>query len=557
MSSLKIINITIPEDKNLPEIMSSFSPEENYKMLKIGCDSLIEGRKTAIEFSQKEIYQKIKNETKCEIEKLELDILVERELSKKIGDKMSQIYDAQVEQMKKQNEKLESIIQGLREQIKIYESESGDLVQKEVDKMREKYDLILQEKDNQNKLNREAIENLKDSVIKFTNKSNSHKGSEGEKQFNEYASETFIDFKGFQIVDKHTQAGVGDFHLHFEEFDVLADAKNYKKSVPIDQREKIKKDLLKNEHIHFGWLVSLNTHIDKWDKSPIMYEWINTTQCMVYINNLSCFEDPKKILRIVWYTCKELYKMIEDVNVDTTELSALREKQFKMNDKIKNIRKNIRELNTNINISKNIIQNMDDQLREILESETSNIINSNFSLFDDWWEKNIELNNECTELSTDLWLRFRQDKKELIKEMDIKVEKFKQFIKTKTPSSSLIIKSKNANSAFEIKGIKLKEIHVNVEEKIDIEFVEEMEVKKKKKAKKNDQGYYFDEKIDNQILIDYQDIDKDIMLISEIYNIRPWQVVSVLVRHKVISKRDESRGYDKYKETDEYKSKLK
>ena len=551
--SLKIINITIPEERNLPDIISTFSPEENYKMLKIGCDCLIEGRKSALEFSQKDIYQKIKNETQDEFKKLELDILVEREMAKKIGDKMSQIYDAQVEQIKKQNEKLESIIQGLREQIKIYESESGDLVQKEVDKMREKCDIIIQEKENQNKLNREAIENLKDSVIKLTNKSTSHKGTEGEKKFNDYATETFMDFKGFQIVDKHTQAGEGDFHLHFEDFDILADAKNYKKSVPIDQREKIKKDLLKNEHIHFGWLVSLNTSIDKWDKSPIMYEWINTTQCMVYINNLSLFEDPKKILRIVWYTCKELYKMIEDVNVDTTELSALREKQFKMNDKIKNIRKNIRELNTNINISKNIIQNMDDQLREILESETNNIINSNFSLFDDWWDKNIELNNECTELSTDLWLRFRQDKKELIKEMDIKIDKFKQFIKTKVPNSSLVIKSKNANSAFEIKGIKLKEIVFHEDDKIEIEFVEEHFVKKKKSKT----FYYFNEKIDKQILLDYQDVDKDIMSISEDNKIRPWQVVSVLVRHKVISKRDESRGYDKYKETDEYKSKLK
>ena len=198
---------------------------------------------------------------------------------------------------------------------------------------------------------------------------------------------------------------------------------------------------------------------------------------------------------------------------------------------------------------------MDDQLREILESETSNIVTSNFSLFDDWWDKNIELNNECTELSTDLWLRFRQDKKELIKELDIKVEKFKQFIKTKIPSSSLVIKSKNANSAFEIKGINLKEIEVVVEEKIDdVEFVDDMDVKKKKKAKIN---CYFTSEIDNNILLDYQDVEKDIMSISEIHNIRPWQVVSVLVRHKVISKRDESRGYDKYKETDEYKSKIK
>jgi hypothetical protein len=122
-------------------------------------------------------------------------------------------------------------------------------------------------------------------------------------------------------------------------------------------------------------------------------------------------------------------------------------------------------------------------LRGILEAETNDIVASNISLFDDWWDKNIELNNDGVELSTDLWLMFRQDKKELIKEMDIKVEKFKQFIKTKMPSSSLIIKSKNANSAFEIKGIKLKEIDVVVEEKIDVEFVDDMDVKKKKKAK--------------------------------------------------------------------------
>ena len=78
---LKIINITLPEERNLPDIMSTFSPEENYIMLKIGCQCLEEGRKSVIGFSQKEIYQKIRNETKEDIEKLELDILVEREMS--------------------------------------------------------------------------------------------------------------------------------------------------------------------------------------------------------------------------------------------------------------------------------------------------------------------------------------------------------------------------------------------------------------------------------------------------------------------------------------------
>ena len=47
------------------------------------------------------------------------------------------------------------------------------------------------------------------------------------------------------------------------------------------------------------------------------------------------------------------------------------------------------------------------------------------------------------------------------------------------------------------------------------------------------------------------------MIISENFEVRPWQVVSVLMRYKIIDKRDNARGYDLYKETAEYKSKIK
>ena len=33
--SLKVINITVPFDSIMPDILSSFSPDENYMMLKI------------------------------------------------------------------------------------------------------------------------------------------------------------------------------------------------------------------------------------------------------------------------------------------------------------------------------------------------------------------------------------------------------------------------------------------------------------------------------------------------------------------------------------------
>ena len=469
--SLKIINITVPHDYALN--ITDFSPDENYLMLKIGSSCLLEGRKSVLGLEEKEIYQKIKDETKTEIMNLERDIILEKELTKKMEERMSKMYEGQIE-------KLEKHIEFLSQQIKEQSNIKKENVQIEVDKVKEKYDLLLQEKDKQ-------IDKMNDNYEKMliqSHKSTSHKGSDGEKIFSEYA-ETFMDFKGFEIIDKHTQGGEGDFHLHFDEFDVLVDAKNYKKKIPIDQREKIKKDLLKNEHLHFAWLVSLNTSIEKYEKSPIMYEWINTTQCIVYINNLSGFDDPKKILRIVWFTCKELYKLIEDVHFDETELTDLREKNYKLMDKIKGIRKTVREINTSMNATRNLIQVIDDELRGILETETNEIVSSNISLFDDWWEQTLEMDNEAKMLSsTDLWTNFKQENKLLVNQMNITSDKFRQYIKLKVTYKNIFLRNSSPHGAFDINGFKFKIKENNVkEEKIVLELNEEV-VKNKKVIKK-------------------------------------------------------------------------
>ena len=475
--SLKIINITIPSENVLPDIISSFSPEENYMMLKIGCETLSEGRKSVTNLSNAEIYKKIEDEFKTTIQNLNADIENERKTSLLMQEKMTRIYELQIEQL---NKKLDQSIA----QIEIYKQGNSTSLNEAINKVKEKYDIMYREKEKQ-------VERMTDNyekmlVLQQSTKSTSHKGSEGEKQFEDYAN-TFIDFKGFEIIDKHTQGGEGDFHMRFEEFDVLVDAKNYKKKVPVDQREKIKKDLQKNEHLHFGWLVSLNTSIDKYDKSPVMYEWINTKQCLVYINNLASFEDPKKILRIVWFTCKELYNMTKEENFDEEELNELKNERYKFMDKIRNIRKTIREINTSMNATRNLIQVMDDELRGMLETETNEIVMSNISLFDDWWEQNIEVSNEESIVaSTDLWTKFKQENKLSINEMNISGDKFKQYIKSKVPLSCIILRNKNANSAFDIKGIKMREnvkVENVIEDKIELELNEEM-LKKKKIIKK-------------------------------------------------------------------------
>jgi hypothetical protein len=456
----KNISVLVPIDEDIPEVIHSFSLKENLIMLKIGSECIIEAKKYITNLTQEEIYNKLKDESLESIKKLEMDVTLQKELTKQMKllekertdfeiQRTSDIYKDKENQLNVKIDKLQETILLLKEELNQYKNNKDVIIHQELTKEREKYDLIISEKNKQ-------LSRLNDSFEKITNKTNSTKGIDGEKTFSDFAS-TFRDFKGFEIIDKTKQSGEGDFHLKFEEFNVLADAKNYKKTIPSSEREKIKIDLIKNDHIHFAWLVSLNTNIDKYDKSPIMYEWINTHKCIIYINHLLQFENPSQILRIVWFTCKELFKMIKEDNTDMNELTSLREKQYKMTDKIKNIRKIIRELNTTIGQFKKQVDSVDYELKDLLETETTELIDSNYSIFDDWWEKIILITGNQSDiiLSTDLWYKFRQENKDIIKQFTITTDKFKQFIKSKLPMSSYNIRSNNG--AFDIKGIKLKE----------------------------------------------------------------------------------------------------
>lgn len=452
----KTIHIEIPLDCTLPDSLLTFSPEENAMIIQIGCDVLGAGRKAVMDLTHQEMHKKMKEETRQALEKMERELCIQKEMSLQIEKKTVHLFERQIEQIQKQWERSEELNQVLRVEIKQQEKEDESRIREAVEKAREKFDWVLAEKDKQLNKMQDIYERINENVLKLANKSTATKGVEGEKQFSELA-ETFVDFKGFELVDKHTQGGQGDFHMHFEEFDVLVDAKNYKKKIPVDQREKIKKDLTKNQHIPFAWLVSLNTSIEKWDKSPVMYEWINGNQCVVYVNHLCGFEDPKKILRMIWYTCKELYRWVENTQDEETEMVELRETKGKLMEKMKNVRKAIREINTSIQHTKNLVQSMDDEIRDLLETETKDLLESNFSLFEDWWILNLETTEMDTMLlSTDVWMKFRNDNKQAWKESDVTTEKFKRYIKSKMPSSNLVFKGKNPNSAFEIRGLRWK-----------------------------------------------------------------------------------------------------
>ena len=552
--SLRIINITIPADDVVPDIISTFTPEENLLMLKIGSNCLKEGRQAVAGLTQKEIYNKIKDESKSEIEKLELDLLVEKELKGRISEEMTRMYQKQLDDMKKQ-------IDTFKTQIKNYESENRDFVRIEVDKEREKYRIVLDEKDKQlNKMTDNYEKFLKQNEVKSSKKI----GDEGEDTF-VLLSDTFKDFPGYKLEKKAHQAHKGDIHLFFKDFNVLVDLKNYSGSVQKKELEKIEHDLSINNTMDFAWLISYDSNVSDWNRFPIMYKWIvteNGLKCVVIVNNLNANKNPIDVLRNVWSITYELHKMMNKTKVEDKDVQDMKERDYNVVQKIKTAQKRLSELRRTVMSMSQITKDIENDIIDALSLLSNEIVKNESEKNEkikEWWDLNIDCddNDDNKLTSTEIWTRFKKDNKEYVDENKLSIDDFKNYVKIFIDVDKYNEKSKKGS--IEFIGFKFKE-YLLVSQPIEVEINIPNVVQNKKKVvnrnTKNQQKLVIDEEVDKSIVDQYNTTDDDIMKISKAKNVMVWQIVSVLVNNKIINRRNDARGYEIYKETEEYKSKI-
>ena len=553
--SLRTINITIPADELVPDIINTFTPEENMLMLKIGSNCLKEGRQAVAGLTQKELYNKIKDETKDEIKKLETNLLVEKELKSRISEEMTKMYQKQLEQMNKQ-------IDTFKSQIKIYESENSEFVRTEVEKERDKYRIILDEKDKQlNRMTENYERFLKQNEVKSSKKI----GDEGEDAF-VLMSETFKDFPGYKLEKKAHQAHKGDIHLFFKDFNVLVDLKNYSGSVQKKELDKIEHDLSINNTMDFAWLISYDSNVSEWNRFPIMYKWIVTEiglKCVVIVNNLNANKSPVDVLRNVWSITNELQKMMSKTKLEEKDVQDMMERDYNVVQKIKMAQKRLSELRRTVLSMSQITKDIENDILDALSLLSNEIVKNESEKnvkIKEWWDLNIEIddNDENKLTSTEIWTRFKKDNKEYVDENKLLIDDFKNYVKIFIDVDKYNEKSKKG--LIEFIGFKFKEEHLLVTQPIEIEINIPNVIQKKKKVINktiNKQSkFVIDEEVDNSIVDQYITTDDDIIIISKAKNVMVWQIVSVLVNNKIINKRNDARGYEKYKETDEYKSKI-
>lgn len=290
---------------------------------------------------------------------------------------------------------------------------------------------ILCEKDKQNEHYKhmfDRFEGVFDKLNKYTEKKDVVSiGKQGELQFMELARTTFRDFDGFALEDVHKQGGSGDFHLQFKEFNVLVDSKLYSNKVNSTSREKIKRDLFKNEHIHFAWLVSLDTMIDKFDKAPFMFEWLSSQQCVCYVNSLLKNENPGELLRALYYSCKSIKSIMQNEEKELSELSELKKKQLQIKEIAQKMVKNNRERETIINQLRQNMDKNDEFIREMLNTETQTYVDDYVVKISQWIGAGGGVAPDTKISSTTLWAKFKKENAELAGKMDI--ETFKRIVR--------------------------------------------------------------------------------------------------------------------------------
>ena len=419
-SKTKSIILSIPINSDISKDIFSLTPEETYLVLSIGFEAVSQHKNRTPDVTVK-IDLELENEYKQKILILESQLQKLESLHKSPALELNKI----VSSMKEKDSELEHY-------------------KKLVDKVLQKTELVM---------SNQIIASQPIQVVEDSSKIK-------EKKFRALALQAFRDFPEFEIIDLHSFDGQGDFILKFRDFCILTDSKIYSNNVNCKAREKLKQELMVSDRCFFGWLVSMDTDIDRFDKSSFMFEWLSGNKCVTYINSLSNHEEPIELLRSIYFTCQTIYNITNVDATDITELHKLKENEQKIREISQKMMQNTIERDEILAKMKENFARNDDMIRQLLNKETNQIVDKRFARILDWWNFHIMNDEGHVMRSSNIWTMFKRDNPDLIGE--IQANEFKDMIYTFI-SEDRIVKPRNKFGALEIKNIRWKVDRGNAE----------------------------------------------------------------------------------------------
>lgn len=164
--------------------------------------------------------------------------------------------------------------------IKIIESKHTQALEG----LRESYEMSMKLKD-ESVEQREARISLRENEFErkqLRNANSSLKGQDGESSFNE-----IVELKTkWKLTDTSKISHNCDFSSNIHNTSVLFEVKKYGDTVGSSQTTKFLRDMKEHPEVHVGIFISNQSGIAN-KESPISIEWINNSQCAVYIQNFN------------------------------------------------------------------------------------------------------------------------------------------------------------------------------------------------------------------------------------------------------------------------------
>jgi hypothetical protein len=419
----KSVILNIPINADFSKEIFNFSPEEVLMVLNTGIEAVLQ---------HKNIIPNIPTEKEMEYKSriVELELQIQK-----------------LEILQKSEKKMEAVISAIKEkdtELENYKKLMENIIQKT--------ELVISKQISSPSPNISCQEEIivKQPII-YTPK---------EKKFRSLAIQAFRDFPDFEIQDLHSFDGQGNFILKFRDFSILTESKIYSNNVNCKAREKLKQELISNDSCFFGWLVSMDTDIDRFDKSSFMFEWLSGNKCVTYINSLSTHEEPIELLRSIYFTCHTIFNITNVDVTDITELHKLKDNEQRIREISQKMIQNTIERDEILSKMKENLSKNDEMIRSLLNKETNQMVDKKFARIMEWWNFHIMNDEGHTMRSSNIWTMFKRDNPDLIGE--IQANEFKDMIYTFI-SEDRIVKPRNKFGALEIKNIRWKVDRGNAE----------------------------------------------------------------------------------------------
>lgn len=441
--SLIELKINVSPDFIVPQSLKTHTPEDNATMIILGA-LCVERMKTSM------VSETLRNEIRASFETQIAELQVVNKYLRETPD------TSKLEQMemkwKIENTYLKAQVEQGQQQLKQLKVEMERKIEREIQRERDFSRIMLDEKEKQ--LN--DYKCFKD----VQHKSTSEMGSEGEKVMEEMCRLAFRDFDGFEIKDVHTQKSHGDRHLHFKEFVVLADAKKYNTPVPSTERQKIRDDLMKHPHLHFAWLISMDTPVYKYDKGVFAFEWINETQCVCYVNAITK-HNAVEVLRSLYFVCKMLYDTVlvrkETQAIHQDMLENYKKEVIDNLEKYKTVKK---ERESAMRKLAEVLNSQDEIIRVMLNHATTEYANAHLNTIMEWIHGAVQSNPTGMLTSKSIWAKFKKECGEFA--ASITIDQFKDTLMSQMEGCS---RPNGKDGMLEIRGIEWKKEEKSVAKK--------------------------------------------------------------------------------------------